>query len=137
MESSYLIQAFESKLAEYGAHQSRVIHQYKQFRLAKFDIQTDEIVLHVDFSENYTTKYGEETQAAHFGHHRQIVIHQGVCYKHDKPPQSFATISDDTRKTAEAVAAHINAYLLDVEKPIRKVSKINKLYIYMYIFDNW
>ena len=98
------------------------MHQYKEFGQVKSMIGLNEIILHIDFSENYTSKYGKETQAAHFGHRRQIVLHQGICYMLNKPPQSFATISDDLRKTAEAVAAHINSYLVDINLPISKVS---------------
>jgi hypothetical protein len=55
-------------------------HQYKQIRLAKETLAAGEVMLHVDFSENYQEKFGNEVQASHFGSRGQIVLHQGVLY---------------------------------------------------------
>lgn len=117
-----LVSLFEKQLAQFAAHQFRAIHQFRQIRQVKSDISANDLILHIDFSENYASKYSDETQAVHFGHRHQIVIHQ-VSYTMDKPPQCFVTLSDDNRKTADAVAAHINAYLAEFQQhQFRKVA---------------
>jgi len=80
-------------------------------RLAKQMMSTDEICLLVDFSENYTMKFGNEVQSAHFGYNEHITIHQGVAYAQNEEPKCFATLSTDRRKTAEAVVTHIHKAL--------------------------
>lgn len=116
-----LITSFEEKMKSFASHLYRVVHQCRQIRMVKSEIQPNELVLHVDFSENYTAKYGREVQMAHFGHRHQVVIHQGVCYMSGKSPQSFVTLSDDNRKTAEAVTAHLNSYLTFLDTSFTKV----------------
>jgi hypothetical protein len=59
-------------------------------------------------------KTGAEIQAAHFGNHESIVIHQGVFYQSENNPISFATLSDDMRKTASAVAAHLDSIIEEI-----------------------
>ena len=106
-----LIQLLENKICAYATHLFRVINQFRAIQKAKSNLaDDDEMILHVDFSENYTTKYEKEVQASHFGNHHQITVHQDVCYTLQNSPQCFVTLSDDGRKTADAIAAHVNAY---------------------------
>jgi DNA-directed RNA polymerase subunit K/omega len=67
-------------MSSFCGHFYRYRHQYYAIRRAKENMQHGEVVIHVDFSENYTVKSGKEIQEAHFGHHNQIIIHQGVAY---------------------------------------------------------
>ena len=64
-------------------------------------------MLHVDFSENYTCKYTNETQALHFGgSHEQSSLHTGVIYVGiDTIP--FFTISKSGHKDSPAIWTHL------------------------------
>ena len=43
-------------------------HQYRALRSVKeLLMAADEITVHLEFSENYTCRYGEEIQTVHFG----------------------------------------------------------------------
>uniref|UniRef100_A0A1I8H573 alanine--tRNA ligase n=1 Tax=Macrostomum lignano TaxID=282301 RepID=A0A1I8H573_9PLAT len=55
--------------------------------------------------------YHKEVQAAHFGDKDQVVLHQGVAYMAGHQPCSFATVSGERSKTAEAIAAHLQPVL--------------------------
>lgn len=114
------------KLAQLASHYFRGIHQCRQIRTAKKEMGRDEIIIHVDFSESYSSKYVREVQAVHFGYRHHITIHQGVCYQLNQDPVSFVTLSDDKRKTAEAIAAHINVFLMSLDASIKKVG-LNQL----------
>jgi hypothetical protein len=70
----------EKCLVSYAAHHYRYRQQYSAIRHAKDGLRDEDILLHVDFSENYTGKRGQEIQAMHFGNRRQVTIHQGILY---------------------------------------------------------
>ncbi len=71
---------FTLQLEKYAAHHFRVRHQFRAIREIRENLLEDEVLCHVDFSENYCEKFAAEVQAAHFGHRNQIVLHQGVMY---------------------------------------------------------
>ena len=58
-------------------------------------------MLHVDFSENYTCKYTNETQALHFGG-----SHTGVLYV-GKDTIPFFTISKSGQQDSPAIWIHL------------------------------
>nr|CAI5819089.1 unnamed protein product [Callosobruchus analis] len=57
-------------------HLRNIVHQYRIIDDIKKNISTEEILIHADFSENYSCKYNEEVQSAHFGSSKpQITLH--------------------------------------------------------------
>ena len=78
-------------------HQFRVLHDLKNI------LRPSDIVVHMDFSENWSCKYENEVQSMHFGAKReQATIHDGVIYV-DGQVKSFATISNSNRHDAVAI----------------------------------
>lgn len=69
--------------------------------------------MHIDFSENYSLKYGAEVQSFHLGGNRQQVsLHTAVIHNHDfatgsVAPTSMCTISRCLRHDAPAVWVHL------------------------------
>jgi hypothetical protein len=106
-----IVARFHEALEKYAYHRYSFCRQYREIRQVKEALRTGDIAVHVDFSENYVCKSSSEVQASHFGHHDTITIHQGVLYKASQPPMAFATVSEDSRKSASAVAVHIEAIL--------------------------
>nr|CAH7768591.1 unnamed protein product [Callosobruchus chinensis] len=82
-----IIIEFEASVTKFLKHKGRSLHQHIQISRKKADLKQNEIMIHMDFSENYSLKYAEETQAFHFGGSRQqICLHTVVIYfKHDAP----------------------------------------------------
>lgn len=80
-------------------------------RTLKENLYLQEAVLHIDFSENYSLKYGAEMQSFHFcGSRQQVSLHTAVIYTHDfatVAPTSMCTISRCLRHDAPAVWAHL------------------------------
>ncbi|PAA81990.1 hypothetical protein BOX15_Mlig001506g19, partial [Macrostomum lignano] len=99
------------QLVDFAGHFMRMRNQYRAIRQVKDTLQPGQLLLHIDFSENYTAKYHKEVQAAHFGDKDQVVLHQGVAYMAGHQPCSFATVSGERSKTAEAIAAHLQPVL--------------------------
>lgn len=100
---------FQNDLCERAArhiityqHQTNVLYDLKS------KLGENEMIIHMDWSENYSCKYSTETQKMHFGASRQQVsIHDGVVYVGNQRPRSFATISNSPRHDAVAVWTHI------------------------------
>ena len=60
-------------------------------------------------------------QAAYYGSSNQMVIHQGILYGYKEKPKPFATISDDQRKSAAAVASHLEWVINGLNSSIKHV----------------
>ena len=78
-------------------------------------------VVHIDFSENYSSKYGSEIQSMHFGGSRQqFTLHTAVIYYKNKEEnittQCFCTISSSLRHDAAAVWAHLVPILEEIKQ---------------------
>ncbi|KAI8423498.1 hypothetical protein MSG28_012611 [Choristoneura fumiferana] len=65
-------------------HVATITHQYQMVADLKRKLTQNEVLIHIDFSENYCCKYNEEIQAVHFGGARQqVTLHTGVLYLRD------------------------------------------------------
>lgn len=110
---SELISKIRSKLPDFMAHEARIVHQYSNLSDKKKSLQPNEILIHCDFSENYSLKYAEEIQSYHFGGARQqISMHTVVVYSNFEnlgtTSKSFCTISESLEHNAAAIWAHLN-----------------------------
>lgn len=100
-------------------HTRNIVVQQNTIKNHKKNLTENEVVCHVDFSENYCLKFHEEIQSFHFGGSRgQVSLHTGVLYyKNSKeetgPPltKSFCTMSQCLNHDASAVWAHITPVL--------------------------
>lgn len=110
--------AIRSKMDSYAEHREKISTQFKAYRACRERALTQEGVLHVhiDFSENYSSKYDEEIQSVHFGAGRsQITLHTGVIYS-AKGTESFASVSDSLEHGPRAISAHLKG-VLEAKKP--------------------
>lgn len=107
-----LYNEFQDKLSSFLNHVGNILHQYQAISSLKESMQLDKILIHVDFSENFSYKYGEEVQSFYFGGSRaQISLHTGIIYMRDGQgkltPRSFCTISRPLRHDYIAIWAHL------------------------------
>lgn len=69
----------EDDLKPFFHHTLKIRSQYKAMTNLKENHNIHEACVHIDFSENYSLKYGVEVQAFHFGASRQQVsLHTAV-----------------------------------------------------------
>lgn len=105
-------------------HFRNIYHQYAAIAAIKKNLSTDEILFHIDFSENYVCKYAEEIQSAHFGGSKaQVSLHTVIVYHRPSEnsaviPLSFCTLSDDLRHDPSAICAHMNLVIREIRKII-------------------
>lgn len=118
-----VVKSFETKLRHYAEHIFRAKQQLQAVFLAKNILDPSNAVIHIDFSSSYIGKSVSEVQASNFGQHTQVTLHQGIFYV-QKKPFSFVTLSDDPRKTAPAVWAHLSPVLKHIKKKFPEVKHI-------------
>ena len=86
-------------------------HQYSEMRHLKSTMKDNEVLLHIDFSENWTCKYHNEIQSCHFGaSNSQITIHTVAMYTNGNQ-KPLITISDNRCHDAGAFWAHLRPVL--------------------------
>lgn len=103
-----LLEDFSSALKEkFGKHVYNIRHQHTALWSLKEKLHKDEIVLHIDFAENFLCKYSSKIQAVHFGDsHNQASLHTGVAYTKDNVI-SVCSISPSFRHDPCAIWAHL------------------------------
>lgn len=93
-------------------HEFNISHQFNEIKNLKDNLNENECIVHIDFSENYACKMGEEVQGMHFGASRnQVSLHTGVIYTKNNKPSSFCTLSPNTRHDPLAIWAHLHPIL--------------------------
>lgn len=90
----------------YFEHERNIVHQYKAIKDLKTNLNEQEAIIHMDFSENYCTKYNRGIQAYHFGGSRQLSMHTVVVYTKDNI-QSYCTVSENTTHSPASIWAHL------------------------------
>ncbi|CAH1107026.1 unnamed protein product [Psylliodes chrysocephalus] len=87
----------------------------------KSNLQDDEVLIHVDFSENYCTKYAKEIQAFHFGGSRvQLSLHTVVVYLRNSI-LSFCTVSENIAHSTAAIWTHLRPIFKTLPRGIKRV----------------
>ncbi|GBN14813.1 hypothetical protein AVEN_115746-1 [Araneus ventricosus] len=108
------------------------------------NLSPNEILLHIDFSENYALKYYSEVQAAHFGaSKKQLSLHTGVLYFKENTKDldenaeaddgtknlSFCTVPENLEHGAHAVWAHLKPILEELV-PNNVSSKVDSVHFW-------
>lgn len=120
-----LVKAYEDMMYPYLIHIMNIKHQHESMRSLKEILSEKDLLLHVDFSENYECKYSSEPQSVHFGASRQqITMHTGMIYTQNYK-QGFCTVSPSTRHDAEAIIAHLKPVL---KHYLQKFPSVQNLY---------
>ncbi|CAH0559371.1 unnamed protein product [Brassicogethes aeneus] len=101
-----------------------MMHQLNYLRNCIENLQENEVVMQIDFSENYVSKLSSEIQSMHFGaNKKQISIHTGVAYiinNGNTETFSFATLSDNLDHQAHAIWRHMTPVLRHLKTKLSK-----------------
>lgn len=124
-----LFDSFEDEMRSKGVrHLFTIEHQYKVLRKMKTSLSPCEVVLHIDFAENYNCKLATEIQSFHFGASRnQVTIHNAVAYT-SSGILSFSTLSNCMRHDPCAIWCYLKPvleHLLEVNPAIEIVRFIS------------
>nr|CAH7714535.1 unnamed protein product [Callosobruchus chinensis] len=112
VRAAELVTILMEKLPTFLNHEGRILHQHHAIFELKKVLKANEIIIHCDFSENYSLKYAEEIQSFHFGGARQqVTLHTVVVYSKagsDTVPKSYCTLSESLYHGPAAIWAHLN-----------------------------
>ncbi|KAL7381234.1 hypothetical protein ABVT39_002539 [Epinephelus coioides] len=122
-----LAELFHTHLTKFKKHFFNIRQQFAYYRELRESLGTDECLIHIDFSENFTCKYSSEIQSVHFGSsHQQVTLHTGVFYVGgSQEPTCFSTISPSKHKSPAAIWEHLNPVLDYVQATYPEISVIH------------
>ena len=121
-----LADVFLQDIIRYKKHLYKFRHQFNHYKELRSTLKQHEVLLHVDFSENYLCKTADEIQAMHFGASKpQIGLHTGIYYVGDKDGTTFATVSDSTHHSPATVWAHLDPVLDDIKIKFPQVETLH------------
>ncbi|GBP80108.1 hypothetical protein EVAR_55926_1 [Eumeta japonica] len=109
-----LVLQLEEKLPLFFKHVATITHQYQTISELKKKLTDNEVLIHIDFSENYCCKYNEEIQAVHFEGQATSYTPYRVLYLRDNDtvkPQTFV-LSENNRHDTMASQAMAKAHLM-------------------------
>lgn len=128
-----LAQEFYLSLDLFLVHVRNIVHQQKTIQQIKANLKQDEILIHLDFSENYNCKYEQEVQSAHFGGSKpQLSLHTVVTYHKNMETNQlvktcFCTISPVLRHDPVAIIEHLKPVINDIKTKVGTVNYIHFL----------
>lgn len=61
-----IVAQFKKSYLKFLKHVSNILHQHKSVDFIKKNLGPDDVLIHVDFSENYGCKYGREVKKSRF-----------------------------------------------------------------------
>ena len=105
MTKEVFIQHTEQQYKDFFLHVSRVKTQYSAIRNLKADLPKDEVLVHMDFSENFTCSNADEVQSAYWNS-TAVTLHPVVAYyrtDEDLEHKNFIFVSDVTNHNSTAV----------------------------------
>lgn len=108
-----LAQILLSTIDRFMAHEAAILNQFSELKYLKLKLSESEVLLQIDFSENYSLKYAEEIQSFHFGGSRkQVSIHtSSLIFKESTygniKYRSICTFSESLQHDAIAILAHL------------------------------
>ena len=119
-----LVREVNTQIPEYFKHSYDTGHQHKALENIRMNLKEGEVLIVIDFSENYICKYNEEIQSVHFGtSKKQLSLQTGAFYYKDTVSKeilciSFCTVSEHLRHDAAAVWAHLNPVMTLIKNTI-------------------
>lgn len=101
---------FKIQLDVFEDHVTRVRDQYEQVRLLKENLPKDEMMVQMDYAENFSCRSLNEIQTAYFSQ-SMVTIHPAVIYYREDGElkhQSLVVVSDEMSHAASTVCAFLD-----------------------------
>lgn len=114
-------------ISRYCRHSFTVSIQYKHLRYLRDNLQANECIIHIDFSENYVCKMHKEVQSVHFGASQvQLTLHTGCYYVQGKTkPTLFCGVSESLRHDPSSVWAFLHPVLTEIKTEHPSIQRIH------------
>lgn len=118
-----LVAVTKEQLPNFAAHIFNIRHQFSALKTMKEGIHDDDVMVHIDYSENWSCKYAREVKDTHFGGgNQQVTLHTGVFYNSKGRAEAFASVSASLQHDATATWAHLEPVLKYIrQKHVRHI----------------
>lgn len=117
-----------AEMESFRGHVSRLREQYKQIRTLKDKLPSHEVILQMDFSENYMCRSMEEIQSAYW-HQTAVTLHPIVAYFRDNDDKlchkSFVVVSDEMSHSTSTVWAVIDMIMPELRTIDPALSRVH------------
>lgn len=145
MSKDKFISHFDTQMVDFDEHVKRMNTQYEQIRHLKQNLPPHEMIIQIDFAENYSCRSLEEVQSAYFNQ-TAVTLHPMVVYwkleTGELTHKSFITVSDEMAHKASTVVTFIEDIIPELKKIDDQLSTIHywsdspsSQYRNKYIFD--
>jgi hypothetical protein len=117
----------QKQVNDFAQHVSRVREQYQQVRLLKDNLKQNEMIVQMDFTENFSCRSLEEVQSAYWNQ-SMVTLHPIVAYhKHegDLKHTSFVVVSDEMSHSASSVCAFLDEIIPKLKEIVPSLEKIH------------
>ena len=119
---------FREEMREFREHVDRVKIQYRAVKDLKEGLLPGQVMLQMDFAEDYRSQNADEIQNAYFGAGNVTILPVVAYYRADASEelsvQSFAVISDEKGHDAGAVYGFLKKFLPVVREVVLDVCQV-------------
>ncbi|CAH0545902.1 unnamed protein product [Brassicogethes aeneus] len=126
-----VLELLKESIKPFFLHVRNINHQFNAIQQIKEGLKEHDVLIHMDFSENYNCKYSEEIQSAHFGGSKpQISLHTVVVYfkqGNTLKRKCYCTISENLRHDPIAICAHLKPIIVDIKEKIVSLDNVHFL----------
>lgn len=128
-----LVKKLQDVLLIFMSHEANFINQFAFAKKIKYSLKPNEVLLHIDFSENYSMKYAQEIQSFHFGGSRkQVSLHTSSLYLRptvyeEVQTKSFGTLSLNLNHGPVGIVAHLLPILNYIKDRIPDIATLHFL----------
>lgn len=123
LDKNQFLSNLDKQIREFKSHIKRVAKQYDELKTLKQNLPKNEMLVQLDFAENYSCRSMEEVQSAYFNQ-TSVTLHPIVVYFRDTEEtlqhRSIVIVSDEMGHKASTVVA-----FLDELQPILKDINVN------------
>ena len=112
-----LVELTQDHLPNLSRHIFNIKHQFERLRSLRENLNQNDIVVHIDYTEHHACKYTREIKETHFGGgNQQVTLHTGVLYVSGGKVDSFASLSACMQHDATATWAHLDPVLRGIRE---------------------
>ena len=119
----------EDMTADFQGHVKRIKTQFTELKALKQNLKYDEVILLMDFAENYNCKSCEEIQSAYWNQ-TAVTIHPQIFYYMEEESQSLKhqsiiTVSDELGHNTSTVHAMMDLIIPEIKAVIPQMKKLH------------
>ena len=126
-DKATFIESFKKDSDDFVQHVKRVQVQYQQLRQLKQELRDDEVIVQMDFAENYSCRSLDEIQTAYWNQ-TSVTLHPMVVYYKEEGAlkhKSIVAVSDELGHSAGTVCAFIEELIPEILKVKPNANKVH------------